>query len=77
MISNPLKMNFILVITILALLPLTGLAASRPINDLDITLAVDTQLENDDGVPAHMIDVQTQDGVVCAPEPSMNCFLQR
>ena len=39
-------------------------ASATKLNDLDITLAVDTQLENDDGVPAHRIDVRTRDGIV-------------
>jgi osmotically-inducible protein OsmY len=39
-------------------------ASATNIKDINITLAVDTQLENDDGVPAHRIDVQTQDGIV-------------
>jgi len=43
---------------------LAGVADSKEINDLDISLAVDTQLDNDSGVPAQMIDVQTRDGVV-------------
>ncbi|MGD9139890.1 MAG: BON domain-containing protein [Desulfobacterales bacterium] len=64
MIKNPVKINFVWTITILAVLSLTAAAASRQTNDLDITLAVDTQLENDDGVPAHMIDILTQNGVV-------------
>jgi osmotically-inducible protein OsmY len=36
----------------------------REIKDIDITLAAETQLENDDGVPAHLIDVRTRDGIV-------------
>jgi osmotically-inducible protein OsmY len=40
------------------------MAASRKVNDLAITLAVDSRLNNDSGVPAQLIDVQTQNGVV-------------
>lgn len=39
-------------------------ASATNIKDVDITLAVDTQLENDDGVPAHQIDVRTENGIV-------------
>jgi osmotically-inducible protein OsmY len=58
------KIHPILITAIFVLMALTGFTSFGKINDLDITLAVDTQLENDDGVPAHMIDIQTQDGVV-------------
>lgn len=64
MINNSVKIRTIVAIIMFTLMMSTGHAASREINDLDITLAVDTQLENDDGVPAYLIDVQTQDGVV-------------
>ena len=39
-------------------------ASATDIKDVDITLAVDTELENDDGVPAHQIDVRTENGIV-------------
>lgn len=48
-----------------AVLMVWGIAASATtVKDVDITLAVDTQLENDDGVPAHQIDVRTENGIV-------------
>ena len=34
------------------------------IKDIDITLAVDRQLQIDEGLPAHQVDVQTRDGIV-------------
>ncbi len=37
---------------------------SQEIKDLDITLAIDTQLRNDESVPSHMIDMITKDGIV-------------
>jgi len=64
MIKKSVKINPILIAALVVLTALPGFASFGKINDLDITLAVDTQLENDDGVPAHMIDIQTQDGVV-------------
>jgi osmotically-inducible protein OsmY len=59
-----MKVHTYLIIIWFTLMTPAGFAASGQINDMDITLAVDTQLENDDGVPAHMIDVHTLDGVV-------------
>ncbi|MGD8801302.1 MAG: BON domain-containing protein [Desulfobacterales bacterium] len=47
-------------------------AEMKPIKDIDITLAVDRQLQNDDGVPAHLIDVQTKDGIVTLRGPVEN-----
>ena len=44
-------------------------ADAATVKDIDITLAVDRQLQNDDGVPAHLIDVQTNDGVVTLRGP--------
>jgi osmotically-inducible protein OsmY len=64
MIKKTAKIHPFLITAIFVLTALPGLASLGKINDLDITLAVDGQLENDDGVPAHMIDVQTQDGIV-------------
>jgi len=37
---------------------------SQEIKDIDITLAIDTQLSNDENVPSHMIDMITKDGIV-------------
>jgi len=39
-------------------------APAAPFSDLQITLAVDTQLINDTAVPAHMIDIDTRNGIV-------------
>jgi osmotically-inducible protein OsmY len=58
----PVRLVFFLVLAA-SLVWISGAAANR-INDADIALAVDTQLENDDGVPAHLIDVLSQDGIV-------------
>lgn len=51
-------------------------AVAETINDIDITLAVDGQLQNDEGVPAHLIDVQTSDGIVTL-KGSVNHLLAR
>jgi osmotically-inducible protein OsmY len=56
--------QLILIIIVFTVTASAGVAAPRQVNDLAITLAVDTQLNNDSGVPAQMIDVQTQKGVV-------------
>jgi hypothetical protein len=64
MIKKSVKIHPILIAAIFVLTAVPGFASFGKINDLGITLAVDTQLENNDGVPAHMIDIQTQDGVV-------------
>jgi len=39
-------------------------APPAPFSDLQITLAVDTQLINDEALQAHMIDIATRDGIV-------------
>lgn len=39
-------------------------ASATNIKDADIPLAVDTQLENDDDLQAHQIDVRTENGIV-------------
>jgi osmotically-inducible protein OsmY len=39
-------------------------AVAREIKDISIALAVDSQLENDAGVPAHMVGVRTENGIV-------------
>jgi osmotically-inducible protein OsmY len=51
---------------------LVGFAAAREIKDIDITLAVDRQLQKDQGVPAHLIDVRTKDGIVTLSGPVEN-----
>jgi len=51
---------------------LAGFATAREIKDIDITLAVDRHLQNDEGVPAHLIDVRTEDGIVTLSGPVEN-----
>ncbi|MEE4264451.1 MAG: BON domain-containing protein [Desulfobacteraceae bacterium] len=51
------------VISILLLLPAVA-AAVNDIRDNDITLAIDRQLQNDEGVPADLVGVRTMDGIV-------------
>lgn len=45
-------------------MPKPGLPAAVEFSNLKITLAVDTQLVNDEGVQAQMIDITTRDGIV-------------
>jgi osmotically-inducible protein OsmY len=47
-------------------------AESRNIRDFDITLAIERQLQNDEGVPAHLIDVRSNDGIVTLSGPVEN-----
>jgi osmotically-inducible protein OsmY len=47
-------------------------AEIRNIKDIDITLAVDRELQHDEGVPAHLIDVRTKDGIVTLSGPVEN-----
>jgi osmotically-inducible protein OsmY len=47
-------------------------AEPKDIKDIDITLAVDRQLQIDEGVPAHLIDVRTKDGIVTLSGPVEN-----
>jgi len=60
MTNNPLNVRTFLIIIMFTLMMATGLAASRPINDLDITLAVDTQLvlgvDRDTSEIVHLFD---------------------
>ena len=49
-----------------------GLVAAREIKDIDITLAIERQLQKDEGVPAHLIDVRTKDGIVTLSGPVEN-----
>ena len=39
------------------------------IKDVDITLAVGRQLQIDEGVPAHLVDVRTKDRIVTLSGP--------
>ena len=47
-------------------------AEAKDIKDIDITLAVDRQLQIDESVPAHLIDVRTKDGIVTLSGPVEN-----
>jgi osmotically-inducible protein OsmY len=59
-----------LYVWVLALLVVQGLLAirldaeERPLDPQAITLAVETALRHDSGVPAHLVDVSTRDGIV-------------
>jgi osmotically-inducible protein OsmY len=59
------------IIFLIALSPVLA-AESGDIRDIDITLAVERQLQNDEGVPAHLIDVRTKDGIVTLSGPVEN-----
>jgi osmotically-inducible protein OsmY len=60
--------------TIISLIPISSVysAANQNIKDIDITLALDRQLQIDEGVPAHLIDVRTKDGIVTLSGPVEN-----
>ncbi|MGD8740749.1 MAG: BON domain-containing protein, partial [Desulfobacterales bacterium] len=60
--------------TIISVIPISSVFASEieNIKDIDITLAVDRQLQIDEGVPAHLIDVHTKDGIVTLSGPVEN-----
>ena len=47
-------------------------AEAQDRKDIDITLAVDRQLQIDEDVPAHLIDVCTKDGIVPLSGPVEN-----
>ena len=47
-------------------------AEAQDKKDIDITLAVDRQMQIDEGVPAHLIDVRTKDGIVTLSGPVEN-----
>ena len=63
--ARPLSriLNFVTVIT-LAIISTVFAAEAADIPDIEITLAVDRQLQTDEGVPANLIDVRTRDGIV-------------
>jgi osmotically-inducible protein OsmY len=61
----------IAIVSIMAIFPAWA-ADIKDIRDIDITLAVDRQLHNDESVPAHLIDVQTKDGIVTLRGPVEN-----
>lgn len=56
--------GWILLLTGAVLLLWVCAVSATTIKGIDITLAVDNQLEIDGGVPAHRIDVRTRDGIV-------------
>jgi osmotically-inducible protein OsmY len=60
--------------TIISVIPISSVFASEieKIKDIDITLAVDRQLQIDEGVPAHLIDAHTKDGIVTLSGPVEN-----
>jgi osmotically-inducible protein OsmY len=66
------RIAIVVLIIITASMVLAGFAAAREIKDIDITLAVDRQLQNDEGVPAHLINVRTKDGIVTLSGPVEN-----
>lgn len=64
-------LNIISMSSLIMFLALSA-ANGATVKDSDITLAVDRQLQNDDGAPAHLIDVQTNDGIVTLRGPVEN-----
>ena len=62
------------VIIIVSVIPNSSVFAARiqDTRDIDITLAVGRQLQIDEGVPAHLIDVRTKDGIVTLSGPVEN-----
>jgi osmotically-inducible protein OsmY len=64
-----LSLLFILLLVIISPLFATEIG---DIKDIDITLAVDRQLQIDEGVPAHLIDVRTENGIVTLSGPVKN-----
>jgi osmotically-inducible protein OsmY len=64
-------LSAIAIVSLMAISPAWA-ADIKDIKDIDITLAVDRQLQNDEGVPAHLIDVRTKDGVVTLRGPVEN-----
>jgi osmotically-inducible protein OsmY len=70
--GNRLRIAAVVLFIITASISLAGFATAREIKDIDITLAVDRQLQKDEGVPAHLIDVRTKDGIVTLSGPVEN-----
>ena len=64
-------LSFIAIISFLAISPVLA-KETKDIKDIDITLAVERQLQKDAGVPAHLIDVRTRDGIVTLSGPVEN-----
>jgi osmotically-inducible protein OsmY len=69
---NRLRLRLVWLLIWAALFVCADVVIAREIKDIDITLAVETQLENDEGVPAHLIDVRTKDGIVTLSGPVEN-----
>jgi HSP20 family molecular chaperone IbpA len=56
-------LSLIIMVAFIAISPVFA-SETDDIKDIDITLAVDRQLQIDEGLPAHQVDVQTRDGIV-------------
>jgi osmotically-inducible protein OsmY len=64
-------LSLVVLVSFMAVYPVLAVKA-KGIKDIDITLAVERQLQKDEGVPAHLIDVQTKDGIVTLSGPVEN-----
>jgi len=64
-------LSFIAIVSFFTISPILA-AETKDIKDIDITLAVDRQLQKDEGVPAHLIDARTKDGIVTLSGPVEN-----
>jgi osmotically-inducible protein OsmY len=54
----------LIIVILLNTVSVTVTAGLEEIKDIEITLAIERKLQNDKGVPAHLIDVQTRHGIV-------------
>jgi osmotically-inducible protein OsmY len=70
--ENQLRIAAVVLFIVNASIAFAGFAAAREVKDIDITLAVERQLQKDEGVPAHLIDVRTKDGIVTLSGPVEN-----
>jgi len=70
--GNRLRIAALVLFIIITSMAFAGFVAAREIKDIDITLAVERQLQKDEGVPAHLIDVRTKDGIVTLSGPVEN-----
>jgi len=64
-------LSFIVIVSFFAISPVLA-KETKDIKDIDITLAVERQLQKDAGVPGHLIDVRTKDGIVTLSGPVEN-----
>ena len=64
-------LSFIAIVLFFAISPVLAIE-TKDIKDIDITLTVERQLQKDAGVPAHLIDVRTKDGIVTLSGPVEN-----